>query len=457
MGRLLGRLVVAFTTALICFISYTPQFFIIWPWYGRELSIQLLSLLIPFNILVGLLLYNYYLCITTDPGRVPYDWEPEFDDTEGYEVKKNTGGPRFCRMCKRYKPSRAHHCKSCKRCVLRMDHHCPWVNNCVGFYNYSHFIRFLFFVDLACTYHVTMLTRRVFDTLGRQYWDSNDTLELLFVVLNYVTCVPVLLLVGGFSLYHYYCILGNTTTIEGWEKDKVATLIRRGKIRAVKFPYNLGARRNVESMLGTNPLLWCCPNVGPLGTGLKYQLAEGDGKWVELSARDPHDPMSDERFYAWPPRDPTEHHSEWTQPSSPWTYENNGPNPALAPSNTQLRSRRPLGASAVPPYHPDYEPPEEDDDDDDDGERYAEYERARFSRGGGTAHVRRGSEGYEVRPIDREGLLAEFIASRGQEEGHYRRYVPEPPSEPDDSESSWEAGAPLAVRVEKWRSGEAIA
>ena len=39
------------------------------------------------------------------------------------------------------------------------------------------------------------------------------------------------------SLYHFYCILGNTTTIEGWEKDKVATLIRRGKIRAIKFPY----------------------------------------------------------------------------------------------------------------------------------------------------------------------------------------------------------------------------
>ena len=45
-------------------------------------------------------------------------------------------------------------------------------------------------------------------------------------------------------------------------------------------------------MLGTNPLLWCCPNVGPLGTGLKYQLAEGDGKWVELSARDPREARS---------------------------------------------------------------------------------------------------------------------------------------------------------------------
>ena len=39
------------------------------------------------------------------------------------------------------------------------------------------------------------------------------------------------------SVYHFYCISGNTTTIESWEKDKVATLIRRGKIRDVKFPY----------------------------------------------------------------------------------------------------------------------------------------------------------------------------------------------------------------------------
>jgi hypothetical protein len=49
MGRLLGRLVVTLTTALIFFISYTPQIFIIWPWYGRELSIELLALLVPFK------------------------------------------------------------------------------------------------------------------------------------------------------------------------------------------------------------------------------------------------------------------------------------------------------------------------------------------------------------------------------------------------------------------------
>ena len=40
-----------------------------------------------------------------------------------------------------------------------------------------------------------------------------------------------------YSLYHLHILLGNTTTIEAWEKDKVATLIRRGKIREVRFPY----------------------------------------------------------------------------------------------------------------------------------------------------------------------------------------------------------------------------
>jgi len=35
------------------------------------------------------------------------------------------------------------------------------------------------------------------------------------------------------SIYHFYCLSTNTTTIEGWEKDKVATLVRRGKIHEV--------------------------------------------------------------------------------------------------------------------------------------------------------------------------------------------------------------------------------
>jgi palmitoyltransferase ZDHHC6 len=36
------------------------------------------------------------------------------------------------------------------------------------------------------------------------------------------------------SIYHFYCLLGNSTTIEGWEKDKATIMVRRGKIQEVR-------------------------------------------------------------------------------------------------------------------------------------------------------------------------------------------------------------------------------
>ena len=61
--------------------------------------------------------------------------------------------------------------------------------------------------------------------------------DVLFLVFNFAACSPVWLCVGMFSCYHLYLAAGNSTTIEGWEKDKVATLVRRGKIAEIKYPY----------------------------------------------------------------------------------------------------------------------------------------------------------------------------------------------------------------------------
>lgn len=47
---------------------------------------------------------------------------------------------------------------------------------------------------------------------------------------------------------------------------------------------NIGRRANLESVLGKNPLLWCCPSIPP-GDGLKYSVIEKDGTWVELNYR----------------------------------------------------------------------------------------------------------------------------------------------------------------------------
>jgi len=131
----------------------------------------------------------------------------------------------------------------------------PWVNNCVGHANYGHFVRFLFYVDLACSFHLYMITARAFGisafqvcslpltsltvtaeleliSIGRQR--APTTFQIIILILNYAACVPVLMIVGVFSLFHFWSVLTNTTTIEGWEKDKAASLKRRGKIRQVR-------------------------------------------------------------------------------------------------------------------------------------------------------------------------------------------------------------------------------
>ncbi|KAF9567799.1 palmitoyltransferase PFA4 [Agrocybe pediades] len=436
-----GRLIVNFVLCLICFIAYSSQIFIIWPWYGGVLSVELLTLLVPFNIFVGLLLWNYFLCVFTDPGRVPPGWRPD-TNSDGYEVKKLTGTPRYCRMCENYKPPRAHHCRQCNRSVLRMDHHCPWINNCVGHFNYGHFIRFLFFVDVACSYHLTMVTKRVLYSMGPHYWDDPSTLELVMIIMNYVACVPVLLAVGGFSIYHLFALLNNTTTIEGWEKDKVSVLVKRGKAREVKFPYDLGRRRNIESILGKNPLLWCLPSRTP-GSGLKYELSNSEGTEWHATAREASITSSDDGTVEDP-----------TSSASPWTYENGSVNPALQPSSSGLRSRkrkmRPKipGTSSLPPYHPDYR---EDEQAQAAYESYSDSEESISSDDAPqkltSNRVRRGSEGYEIRQESRDEMLRRYLREVGEDPDRYLRYIPQPDedSEPDDEEDN----IPLASYISK--------
>ncbi|CAE6476095.1 unnamed protein product [Rhizoctonia solani] len=498
MGRLVGRLWVGFTLSLISFISFSSQIFIIWPWYGRTLSVSLLKLLVPFNILVGMVFWNYIWTVRTDPGTVPKAWKPDLRSSEGFEVKKLTGAPRYCRTCERYKPPRSHHCRQCKKCVLRMDHHCPWVNNCVGHFNYGHFIRFLFFVDVACSYHFAMISMRAWHAANASgFWQGPSTRELVFLILNYAACTPVLLLVGGFSLYHFYCLASNQTTIEGWEKDKVARLVRRGKIHDVKFPYHLGARKNIRAVLGESAWLWCWPQ-RMRGSGLSFLVADGAGKWEEFhrdrsrvgdhsgsrhrangwsstdadvdesgtsGGRGGSRPRSIEggdmvslisylqyrictkaqaysptlldpqTQFVWPPKDPNAYKDKDRNQAnatalqerlqgSPWTYGNGDVNPAL----------RMRGASDRPPYHPSYRSeghstPPTDPVNAPDRQFDHEYDSVSTSSSPSRAsseydvdmsadrdvRMRRGSEGWEVRPMTNEEIVQRYAQSRGLE------------------------------------------
>ncbi|EJU02573.1 zf-DHHC-domain-containing protein [Dacryopinax primogenitus] len=399
MAGVLGRVLVVVTCFLIAFIAYSSQLFVFYPWYGYTVSVDFIWAMLPFNILVGLIWWNYYLVVWTDPGRIPDGWVPQTGEGQSFEVKQGNGKLRYCRTCKVYKPPRSHHCRECNACTLRMDHHCPWVNNCVGHKNYASFMRFLFFVDLACTYHMTLFMRMF----------SPTTSQVVWAALNFATCVPVLLAVGLFSLYHFYLLATNTTTIEAWEKDKVAMLVRRGRIEKIKFPYNLGMLQNLRYVLGPNPLFWCWPTLSVQGDGLSYPVEAGTGEWNAHSGKErssplaasppashpypyPNPPPANSHGYSnglrnpvagnggvalhenghdayarswgrggdddagdtidmlmpfsveehvpfiWPPKDPSSYYEPRPMPESPWTY-GSGVNPHLEPSNTRLRAR----------------------------------------------------------------------------------------------------------------------
>ncbi|ORX66953.1 zf-DHHC-domain-containing protein [Linderina pennispora] len=273
-----GKLYVYGVSLLIGFIGYSSQIFVFWNYLGG-FSPKTVAVLGIFNILLHLLFYNYYLAVSVPPGHVPIGWEPPRDGANVYELKRDTLKPRYCRICKGYKPPRTHHCSDCDRCVLKMDHHCPWTNNCVGFYNQPHFLRFVYTVDVTCAMALAIHTLRMYelvlDSMNGTYYVRQPTqTEVAFLIINMTLLFFVLLFVGILSGYHLYLVGGNTTTIEAREKERVAKLVQSRKCQPTPYPYNLGIVRNFKSVFGDSPLLWWVPKQLS-GTGLDFAIRDG--------------------------------------------------------------------------------------------------------------------------------------------------------------------------------------
>lgn len=127
-------------------------------------------------------------------------------------------------------------------------------------------------VSAECMFHAST---SFFTTLNLspQYLGPSPTQLVclfIFIILNSVTLFALLVLL----IRNIWVLGANVTTIEGWEIERHATLVRRAKvwggyldgpdgskIRVVKheFPYDIGIFTNIQQALGHNPLIWLWP------------------------------------------------------------------------------------------------------------------------------------------------------------------------------------------------------
>ena len=119
----------------------------------------------------------------------------------------------------------------------------------------------------------------------------------IFIVTNSLTLFALSLLL----LRNIWVLGANVTTIEGWEIERHATLVRRArvlggyldgpdgvKVRIVKreFPYDIGIFRNIQQGLGRNPLTWLWPFAPTLSNerGLWFETNGFEGPLVSFVA-----------------------------------------------------------------------------------------------------------------------------------------------------------------------------
>lgn len=168
-----------------------------------------------------------------------------------------------------YKPPRSHYDSVSGKLVLNLDHFCPWVANTVGFYNRKFFILFLTYTWLTCTYCFVVL---YYALIRKALWLRPDLIDqsiqippsmmiaaYMAVIFDAVFAVA-LFLFGGL---HWYLALRNQTSVEGYDRSQ---------------KYDLGYRRNLETVFGRNRLYWLLPvyHEGPVGDGVHWETVHGN-------------------------------------------------------------------------------------------------------------------------------------------------------------------------------------
>lgn len=209
-----------------------------------------------YSLLIFMLVWSYFACVTTDAGRVPSGWHPFSDEQQArielermaysdyYFDRRDPRRPRYCKRCQAWKPERSHHCSVSGHCVLKMDHYCIWVVNCVGLLNYKFFLLFLFYTFMACLVSILVLIKPLISFFTDKLHGASAPFIFVAVVMDAAFCASI----AGFLIMHGQLLVANCTTIEMYEKDRIHP-----------WPYNKGIKRNFEEVLGRSKLRWFVP------------------------------------------------------------------------------------------------------------------------------------------------------------------------------------------------------
>lgn len=292
LNQFLAPVVVAGSAGLIC----TPFTWV----YMPIAHVTLLSTKsVVFHGSMIMTLWSYHQGMVTDPGGIPDEWSGEPGGQPRFvrenpnavfmmrERKKTTGEFRYCSKMRKFKPDRSHFCSQCRRGVLRMDHHCPWLINCVGHYNYKAFFLTLFYSTTATVTAASSLVPLATKSYFTATISSGHTFLLVSGATMSVTfCVALV----PFTALHCYLLANNMTTIEFFEH-------RRTGLRS---PYDLGLIRNLQSILGSDPLQWMLPVGKPPKDGTQWEVNHDEEESIAASAAQADPPENPVTWYESP-------------------------------------------------------------------------------------------------------------------------------------------------------------
>lgn len=240
-----------------------------------QLSWPLLQ--IPLCILCATnMLGHYYLACTVRPGT-PDDMKGTGEETGWMWAQRRRHSPDLgvswgdsrsragdwgttiergrigrCKRCFKQKPERAHHCKVCKSCILKFDHHCPWINQCVGLRNERHFVLFMAWFVISCSFFVFLGYEYLWPAIAYQSDDWHSKLPPTGYVLIYVMALALGFAVSIMLFWHLYLVSSAESTVENYDFARYREV---AKTRGTEFvnSYDLGRMKNLTLFFNLGP------------------------------------------------------------------------------------------------------------------------------------------------------------------------------------------------------------